>query len=116
MEKHYELIEKIESLLVELRRELKGKRVKSAKVHDKEKNTHEYSGLTGSIFSLVKDGFFREPRTISDIQKKLRLEGVLKPTTSLMKPLFYLIKKKAIDRSLSVDGKGPFKYHERGVR
>jgi hypothetical protein len=113
MEKHYETIGKIEALLVELRRDLEGKRVKSVKGRD---NKNEYSGLTGSIFNLLKEGFFQEPRTISDIQKKLRLEGVIKPTTSLMKPLLLLIKKKAIGRSESVDGKGPFKYHERGVK
>ena len=116
MTKHEELIGKIEALLGELRRELGTTGGKTRRASNAGKDSQEYSGLTESIFSLVGEGFFREPRTISEIQKKLRLEGVNKPTTSLMKPLLLLIRKKVLGRTESADGKGPFKYHERGLR
>jgi hypothetical protein len=116
MTNHFELIDRIESLLGELRRELEARGEKNAHSPVTRKADQNFSGLTGSIFGLIKDGFFREPRTIADIQKKLRLEGIKKPTTSLMKPLLLLLKKKAIGRSQSADGKGPYKYHERGTK
>ncbi|MEK7637218.1 MAG: hypothetical protein AAB402_02365 [Patescibacteria group bacterium] len=113
MDRNVEIIAKMEALLLELKSSLGGNAPKIKRA-TKEKNAgQEFSGLTGEIFDLVQDGFFKEPRTISEIQKKLRLEGVNKPTTSLMKPLLLLIRKKIIGRNEAADGKGPFRYRQR---
>lgn len=70
-----------------------------------------FSGLTGEIFTLVQEGFFKEPKTIVELQNKLRLEGIRKPTSSLMKPLLLLVRKKIIGRNKS--GKEIFRYYKR---
>lgn len=114
MKNQLEIMEKIEALLGELKASLGAPPSKTSKkpseLNPKERS---YSGLTGEIHSLVQEGFFKEPKTLSEIQNKLRLEGVNKPTTSLMKPLILLIRKKVLGRAESADGKGPFRYHQR---
>lgn len=112
MDKNTEIIIKIEALLEDLKQSL-GAKTPSAKKREL-KGSHEtsrenFSGLTKEIFNLVQEGYFKEPRTISEIAKKLHQRAVNKPTTSLMKPLRLLIHKRIIERE-KPDGKGHYKY------
>lgn len=114
MSKNLEIIGKIESLLEELKASLGATSQKHTKAAAKTPKVEvAFSGLAGEIYNLVQDGFFKEPKSISELQNKLRLEGVKKPTTSLSGPLLRLTKKKVLGRSEPADGKGPFKYHQR---
>ena len=115
MNRSAEIIEQIEVLLGELKGSSgpKSSGVSASRLSGKMEPPTGFSGLSGQIYNLVEEGFFKEPKTISEIQEKLRLEGIRKPTTTLMAPLLHLIRKKALGRSKSTDGKGPFKYHQR---
>lgn len=68
-------------------------------------------GLTGNLHDLINEGFFDQSRTLSDIHKKLRVEGINKPVTSLMKPLLYLIKNRILKREKP--DKGQYQYQRR---
>jgi len=109
-----QIIQQIEALLFELKRVLnistksesrRGGRIKS------DINVYKFSGLTQKIYELIGEGFFDEPRTISDLQRKLKDKTINKPTTSLMAPLRILIIKKLLDRN-KLD-KGPYKYFKK---
>ncbi|MGD0208073.1 MAG: hypothetical protein ABSC89_10745 [Verrucomicrobiota bacterium] len=113
MNKHIEIIGQIEALLGELKTSLGAKPPKNINEPSKVKPVVNFSGLAGEIYNLIQEGFFKEPKAISEIQNKLRLEGIKKPTTSLMSPLLLLIRKKALIRSKPAEGKGPFRYHQR---
>jgi hypothetical protein len=113
MSKNLKIIAGIEALLEELKASLGAPPSEHQKKSTDSKSSEDFSGLTGEIYNLVQEGFFKEPRTLSEIQNKLRLEGVNKPTTSLMKPLVQLIRKKILGRSKPDDGKGTFRYHHR---
>ncbi|MFA6355565.1 MAG: hypothetical protein WCY23_00485 [Candidatus Omnitrophota bacterium] len=113
MKNSKEIIEEIENLLMELKSSLsikqdypQGKGTKASSVKE------GFSGLTKEVFDLVKEGYFEKPKTISDIQKKLRDEGTSKPTTSLMKPILLLVRKKILGRNKPE--KGVYKYYQRG--
>ena len=112
MDKNTEIIVKIESLLQDLKQSL-GTKIssvkKSASKESQGTGQENFSGLTKEIFNLVQEGYFKEPRTISEIEKKLHQRAVNKPTTSLMKPLRLLIHKRIIERE-KPDGKGHYKY------
>ncbi|MDD4902147.1 MAG: hypothetical protein PHE24_03345 [Patescibacteria group bacterium] len=69
------------------------------------------SGLTGKIHELIDEGYFGEPKTISDLQKKLKDRGTNKATTDIMPSLKRLIDKKILDRNKP--GKGLYKYFKR---
>lgn len=71
----------------------------------------EFSGLTGKIYELIEEEFFKKPKTISEIQKKLQDEGIKKPTTSLMPSLILLVRKKILGRNKPP--KGTYKYYQR---
>ncbi len=113
MNDHIEIVNKIEALLGELKISLTGGAIGLPKKSKTISSPKRFSGLTGEIFNLIQEGFFKEPKNISEIQNKLRLEGINKPTTSLMSPLILLVRKKVIGRKESADGKGPYKYHQR---
>jgi hypothetical protein len=114
MKQYLEIIGEIESLFGKLKVSLGATPQKHTKVVAKTpKAETAFSGLTGDIYSLVQDGFFKEPKAISEIQGKLRLEGIKKPTTALSGPLLLLIRKKFLGRTKPADGKGPYKYHQR---
>lgn len=102
-----ELITGIEVLLNELKLSLnqEGKLVITSTPEKK------LNGLTGQVYDLTKEGFFDQPKTISDIHQKLRAEGIIKPVTSLMRPLLYLVKKKFLKREKSE--KGQYRYQIR---
>jgi hypothetical protein len=108
-----EIVEQIEILLGKLKTSLGAKSPNGKKKLSKVEPVAAFSGVAGEIHNLIQEGFFKEPKAISEIQNKLRLEGVNKPTTSLMTPLLLLIRKKVIGRSKAPDGKGPFRYHQR---
>ena len=114
MDKNIEIVLKIEALLTELKQSL-GASTHSTKkrgAKDPQKAVGEkFSGLTKEIFNLVQEGYFKEQRTISDIEKKLHQRAINKPTTSLMKPLRLLIYKRIIERE-KPDGKGHYKYFQ----
>jgi len=118
MSKHKEIIEKIEALLGELKTSLGGGASAKHPIasHPSPKADKAFSGLAGNIYSLVEDGFFKAPKTISEIQNKLELEGVIKPTTALSGPLLKLIRGKILlrNKDKSADGKGTYKYQQRG--
>ena len=114
MKNNLEIIGKIESLLEELKVSLGATPQKHAKVAAKTPNAETiFSGLTGNIYGLVQEGFFKAPKAISEIQNKLQLEGIKKPTTALSGPLLTLIRKKVLERAKSADGKGTYKYQQR---
>ena len=116
MENNLKIIVKIESLLEELKVSLGAtpkKHTKAKAVVKTPKAETIFSGLTGDIYNLVQDGFFKEPKAISEIQNKLQLEGIKKPTTTLSGPLLLLIREKVLGRTKPADGKGPYKYQQR---
>ena len=110
MNKQIKIIQQIESLLEELKKETG---VTSSSVSSSKKIIPEggYSGLTGDIFDLVKIGFFDNKKTLSEIQRKLKEEGVNKPTTALMRPVLFLIRKKILGRNKP--DKGQYEYFKR---
>jgi hypothetical protein len=114
MENNLKIIGKIESLLEELKVSLGATPKKHTQVVVKTPKAETiFSGLTGDIYSLVRDGFFKKPKAISEIQNKLQLEGIKKPTTTLSSPLLFLTRKKVLARTKPADGKGPYKYQQR---
>ena len=114
MSRHAEIIEQIESLLGELKSSLGGSPQKHTKAAPKTpKADAAFSGLTGEVYNLVQEGFFKESKSISEIQTKLQLEGIKKPTTALSGTLLTLIRKKVLERSKPADGKGTYKYQQR---
>lgn len=64
----------------------------------------EFKGLTGSILSLVKDGFFDAPKELGEIYKQLRANAVFYPKTSYPDSLLRLVKHKKL-RRLQESGK-----------
>lgn len=118
MSEGIKIIEQIETLLNELKKSLgvksqAGPVISANSQTKKDKSFLVFSGLTKEIHNYVTDGFFKEPKTISEIQNKLRNEGIKKPTTTLMQPLLLLVRKKILSRSKPTEGKGPFKYFQR---
>lgn len=96
-----ELIAEMETIITELKLSLNQGNTPVVVSRTSEK---KLSGLTKQIFDLTNEGFFDQPKTIADIQMKLRAEGIIKPITSLMRPLLYLIKNKLLKREKSEKG------------
>jgi hypothetical protein len=111
MDNPIEIIRKIEALLVELKASLGESPSKGIKRGRAKKSPAEFSGLSGELYKLVQEGFFKEPnrRKISEIKEKLHQRAINKPTTSLMRPLRLLIKRRILDRE-KPGGKGPYEY------
>ncbi|TRZ64625.1 MAG: hypothetical protein D4Q79_01165 [Spirochaetia bacterium] len=104
-----EIIKQIENLLGELRQSLNmPKMILSQNIKNKKS---EFSGLRGNIYELIEDGFFDEPKTISELQKKLKDRGIKRPTTTLMPSLTFLVVKRILDRDKPE--KGLYKYFKR---
>lgn len=110
MNKSKKIIEQIESLLAELKKEV-GVSVGAAKKSRKVATEEIFSGLTGEVFNLVTEGFFDNAKSLSEIQKKLKEEAINKPTTALMKPVLMLIRKKVLGRNKPE--KGQYQYYKR---
>lgn len=110
MNKSKKIIEQIESLLVELKKEI-GVSTSTAKEDKKVTAGENFSGLTGEIFNLVTEGFFDNAKSLSEMQRKLKEEGINKPTTALMKPVLLLIRKKVLGRNKPE--KGQYQYYKR---
>ncbi len=114
MSRQAEIIEKIEALLGELKGSLGSITHKTTRIPSTtSKADKSFSGLTGNIYGLFQEGFFKAPKSISEIQHKLQLEGIKRPTTALSGPLLLLIRKKVLGRAKPADGKGPYKYQQR---
>lgn len=114
MDKNTEIVIKIESLLQELKESLGGdtaveKKIKVKSLRDR--SSKKFFGLTKEIFNLVQEGYFKERRKISEIEKRLHQRAINKPTTSLMKPLRLLIRKGIIERE-KPGGKGHYEYYQ----
>lgn len=108
--KSEQIIEQIEVLLIQL------KQLLNVSYHRKTpESSHnqglKFSGLTHGIYELIEEGFFSEPKTISDLQKKLKDRGTNKPTTTIMPSLKLLIDKKILDRNKP--DRGLYKYFKR---
>jgi len=109
MTKIEQIIEQIEELLMQLKESLNvSNKISSRSTESRER---KFSGLTGKIYELIKEGFFNEPKTISDLQRKLKDRGIKKPTTALMPSLKLLITKKVLDRNKP--DKGLYNYFKR---
>ena len=109
-----EIINQIESLLIQLKTSLnlEGKSIgKRQPQHLENKNQQKFIGLTAHIYELVQEGFFKEDKSLAQIQKKHQERGVKKPTTALMNPVLQLIRKKLLDREKPE--KGQYKYFKR---
>lgn len=115
MDKNTKIILKIESLLQALKQSLGTNDMEVERYAVKKVNRdvmRKFSGLTAEIFSLVKEDYFKKPREISEIRKKLHQRTINKPSTALMRPLRLLIKKRIIDREKPDEG-GHYKYFQR---
>ena len=88
------IISQIKRLLMELEKSLDATSVSRDEVISKKPR-----GLTGEIFDLIQEDFFNEPRSLFEIQEKLREEGIKKNSSELMRPLLQLIKKKFLKRN-----------------
>jgi hypothetical protein len=110
-----QIIEQIEGLLIQLKKSLNisSKNLLRGKGERQSipKQNQGFSGLTGNIHELLEEGFFNQPKTISDLQKKLKDRGIKKPTTALMPSLKLLIIKKVLDRNKP--DKGLYQYFKR---
>jgi len=115
MPKTGQIIEQIEMLLIQLKKSLNVPNKTTLNHEEKMKlppnHGRGFSGLTGSICELMEEGFFDNPKTISDLQKKLKDRGIKKPTTALMPSLKLLLVKKVLDRNKP--DKGLYKYFKR---
>src|SRR3989338_5667958 len=114
IEKSEQIIEQIETLLTQLRRSLNISRGTSSNSDRKSKSAisreHEFSGLTGKIHELIGEGFFKDPKTISEISKRLQRKGYKTPTTALSGPLLELVRKDFLERDKPEGEKSIYKY------
>lgn len=114
MVKTEQIIEQIEELLIQLKQSLNlpgGVLQYKNLFRLNPKQKLKFSGLTAQIHELIEEGFFNNPKTISDLQKKLKDRGIKKPTTALMPSLQRLIIKKVLDRNKP--DKGLYNYFKR---
>ncbi len=113
--KSEQIIEQIEALLIQLKQSLNVPNKTTSHRREKSMPNHNqgrgFSGLTGNIFELIEEGFFNGPKTITDLQKKLKDRGIKKPTTTLMPSLKLLIIKRVLDRKKP--DKGLYQYFKR---
>ena len=113
--KSEQIIKQMEVLLAELKQSLGIKNEGTSHNDGKHKiisnQEQRFLGLTGSIYELIEEGFLDDPKTISDLQKKLKDRGIKKPTTTLMPSLRTLIIKKVLDRNKPK--KGLYQYFKR---
>jgi hypothetical protein len=76
----------------------------ASKVHARKKEDKKRLAASDLIVSLKEDGFFEQPKTLSDISKALEEQGYLYPTTSLSGVVLGLVQKRMLRRK-KVDGK-----------
>lgn len=62
------------------------------------------SSLGARVALLRDEGFFREPRSLADIQEKLREKGWHYAQTNLSTPLLRLVRQRQLRRLQSSDG------------
>src|SRR3989338_9165604 len=109
MNKQEKLIKQIEVLLTELKKESGISILPVSTSKNQVQMVGNFSGLTNEIFNLISEGFFDDPKSLSDIQRKLKEDGINKETTTLMKQILSLIRKKILGRNRPE--KGPYQYY-----
>lgn len=67
--------------------------------------TRRTSSLADRIGSLAEEGFFREPRGLSEVQAKLAEHGWHYPQQNLSTPLIRLVRKRVLRRLQGAEGK-----------
>ena len=109
-----QIIKQIEELLIQLKHSLNMPRrvLLSRDIEGKQafSQEHKFSGLTGKIHELIGEGFFKDPKTISEISKRLQRKGYKTPTTALSGPLLELVRKDFLERDKPEGEKSIYKY------
>lgn len=112
--KSEQIVEQIEALLIQLKRSLNIFGGTSLNSGGKSRSTisreHEFSGLIGKIHELIGEGFFKDPKTISEISKRLQHRGYKTPTTALSGPLLKLVRKDFLKRDKPEGKENIYKY------
>lgn len=86
----------------------RGKRTKTQK--PKGRGEREAAGPLAYIRQIKKEGFFKQKRTLSDVQKTLETRGYIYPVTSLSGPLLSLVRSRELGR---LKEEGVWKYVHR---
>ncbi len=89
---------------------------KSTITHSKkqsEENEEDFTGLYGGMKLLIKEGYFREGRTLGDMFTELKRQGYHQPKTSYSAILQSLTTKKRILTRYKDKGDKNWKYTER---
>lgn len=75
------------------------------------KSAARKSGLTDLFDGWIAGGFFDEPRTLGDVQKRFHKAGVIVPKTSIPKYLLRAVRKGSLERDeAEVNGKSLWTY------
>ncbi|MDD4804859.1 MAG: hypothetical protein PHN69_06875 [Candidatus Pacebacteria bacterium] len=111
MNEKEKIINEIEVLLTKLKKEINSPTIISKDVKNKIVIKNNFSGLTKEIFNLINEGFFDNSKELYEIQKKLKENGINKPSSRLMKPILQLIRKKILGRNKPE--KGTYQYYKR---
>jgi hypothetical protein len=71
-------------------------------------------GIIGTMSTLIQEGFFREKRTIAEVQEALAARGYSRPTSSLSGPLQELVRSRSLNREkLKTNGRAQWIYWSR---
>lgn len=79
----------------------------SKSVETKE-NGKKYSGATGGVRLLLKEGFFNEPKRLLEVSGQLKMEGRHYPNPSLSMGLLNLVRERKLVR---IQEKGKKTWH-----
>lgn len=74
-----------------------------------EKNKKKYSGATGGVRLLLKEGFFDEPKRLLEVSNQLKMEGRHYPNPSLSMGLLNLVRERELIR-IQEKGKKTWNY------
>lgn len=78
---------------------------KSVKIKSKVKTGYKKGSTTEKIVSLLKEGFFNEPRSISNIISELKTKDYHLKASDLTLPLRRIVRKKLLKRTkMNADG------------
>lgn len=110
--KPVEIIRDMQSLLNELSAAVDGDTLSSARGAVSKQAT--FSGPSGGIRLLLREGFFKEPKTLPDVCTRLRQEGFNYRTQVVSVALLRLVRDRTMVRiPASGDGKEKWVYAER---
>lgn len=91
----------------------KGKSTVTGSMKEDGKTEKDFKGLSGGMRLLIKEGFFREGKTIGDMSTELKRQMYRQPTTSYSAVLKTLITEKRILMRYKDKGNKNWKYAER---